>query len=121
MELPLAPRNPENVSGKLRHGDAPLRRSPDISERSLVRNEEAPPPQAQGSLFDRVLRKKHAIRSEPDLAGATPSTGIVNLIFNLYYQIVMRNNVIATQGRCINHKYNPGQNFIDKLRQTSGS
>jgi len=60
MELPLAPRNPENISGKPRHGDAPLRRSPDISERSLVRNEEAPPPQAEGSLFDRVLRKKHA-------------------------------------------------------------
>ena len=68
MELPLAPRNPENISGKPRHGDAPLRRNSDISERSLGRNEEAPPPQAEGSLFDRVLRKKHANHDRPVLA-----------------------------------------------------
>jgi len=43
----------------------PLRRTLDISERALWRNEEAPRPQPVGALFDQVLRKKHAIRAAP--------------------------------------------------------
>jgi hypothetical protein len=40
----------------------------DISERALRRNEEAPHSQAEGALFDRVLRKKHAFQSPLETA-----------------------------------------------------
>lgn len=48
-----------------RHGDAPLRRRCQISDCPPSSNQEAPFPQARGTLFDRLLRKKHAISTRP--------------------------------------------------------
>jgi hypothetical protein len=63
-----------------RHGDAPLRRRCQISDCPPSSNQEAPFPQARGTLFDRLLRKKHAISTRPcgrPEAAALPAISVV--------------------------------------------
>jgi hypothetical protein len=104
MELPLAPRFPENFSPQAihptwvfhlmrsvnrtaRHGDAPLRRTYDIIDCGVRCNEEEPFPQALEALFKQLLRKKHAILAAMSgLPGTVPGNRTLsNILFQFQF------------------------------------